>query len=152
MLIVSSGRSMGARAAVIAANNVKGTQLHNSVAGVLALSYPLHTKDNKSNLRDGPLYELNKPVCFISGNEDEMCDETLFKDVLRKVNNYTITWLPGADHSLKIKGIAEKDVVAEIGMHIVDWCTHSLNGMCKLHWSKISVFLVNFLKQWYKSY
>lgn len=132
MIFVSLGRSMGARLAVIIANNVKRTQLENIVAGVLALSYPLHTKDNKSNLRDGPLYELNKPVCFISGTNDEMCDQTLFEGVLRKVNDYVIKWLPDADHALKIKDHAEKDVVDEIGTFIVDWCTHNVNGTCKL--------------------
>ena len=51
------GRSMGSRAAVGVANAVKGTELDGTVAGVIALSYPLHTKENKTTLRDGPLYE-----------------------------------------------------------------------------------------------
>jgi predicted alpha/beta-hydrolase family hydrolase len=61
---------MGSRAAVGVANGVKGTELAETVAGVIALSYPLHTQDNKSNLRDTPLYELSVPICFISGASD----------------------------------------------------------------------------------
>ncbi|XP_045184461.2 testis-expressed protein 30-like [Mercenaria mercenaria] len=117
-----AGRSMGARAAIGVANNVKGTTLDRTVAGVIALSYPLHTQGNKSALRDGPLYELNKPVCFIGGTEDEMCEQSLFENVLRNVDRYEVKWIQGANHALKVKGSNEEDVIADVGNFIFDWC------------------------------
>ncbi|WAR11226.1 TEX30-like protein [Mya arenaria] len=97
------GRSMGARAALGVANSIRGTPLADSVIGAICISYPLHTKDNYSDLRDGPLFELETPVCFISGSCDEMCDKSMLESVLKKMKgSVLIKWIDGADHGLKI--------------------------------------------------
>lgn len=116
---------MGARAAVGVANAVRGSDLEHVVAGVIAISYPLHTKDNHDDLRDGPLYDLQKPICYISGNKDEMCDKDIFMEVLRNADADTeedVCWIDGADHALKVKGMKEGDVVEKMGQFVVDWC------------------------------
>ena len=122
------GRSMGSRAAVGVANAIKGTELEGTVVGVIALSYPLHTKENKSTLRDGPLYDLNIPICFISGSCDEMCEQSLLEDVLKNVKNNGVKWIKGGNHALKTKGSEEETVMTEIGDFICDWCQTVLAG------------------------
>ncbi|XP_060558055.1 testis-expressed protein 30-like [Ruditapes philippinarum] len=123
-----AGRSMGSRAAVGVANGVKGTELVKTVAGVIALSYPLHTQENKSNLRDKPLYELSDPICFVSGTSDEMCDKSLLENVVRDVKNSEVKWIKGANHALKVKGSKEEDIITDIGDFICDWCKTKLSG------------------------
>ena len=89
------GRSMGARAAVLAA--IQDTKFF-----VLA-SYPLQT-DKK--VRDQILLDLpdDKEVLFISGDHDSMCDLAKLNEVRKKMK--AKTWLirvRDADHGMNIK-------------------------------------------------
>ena len=106
------GRSMGARAAVMAA-------MENTTHLVL-VSYPLHTA---RETRDQVLLDLpaSIKVIFVSGDRDEMCDLERLEDVRRKM--HCKTWrvvVENADHGMNVKpkagtqGIGKKtgDVVA----------------------------------------
>ncbi|KAL8852526.1 MAG: hypothetical protein Q9221_002650 [Calogaya cf. arnoldii] len=107
------GRSMGARAAVMAAT--KETQR------LVLVSYPLHTG---SQLRDQILLDIDPAVevIFVSGDRDTMCDLTRLEEVRSKMQ--CRTWrlvVEGADHGMDVKpkrfseavGVKTGEVVAE---------------------------------------
>ncbi|KAL8648852.1 MAG: hypothetical protein Q9226_005816 [Calogaya cf. arnoldii] len=89
------GRSMGARAAVMAAT--KETQC------LVLVSYPLHTG---SQLRDQILLGIDPAVkvIFVSGGRDTLCDLTRLEEARLKMQ--CRTWrlvVQGADHGMDVK-------------------------------------------------
>lgn len=94
---VLGGRSMGARAAVIAA---KG---HKTKALVL-VSYPLVGQNGE--IRDQILLDVDEgmDLLFVSGDKDEMCEMAMLEKVRARMK--TRTWLAvvkGADHGMSLK-------------------------------------------------
>jgi predicted alpha/beta-hydrolase family hydrolase len=101
------GRSMGARAAVMAAHG------DYNVKALVLVSYPL--KNNKGALRDQILLDLEEgvDVLFISGDRDEMCSLHELERVRQKMK--AKSWLlvaRGADHGMNMK---PKKATDEIG-------------------------------------
>jgi predicted alpha/beta-hydrolase family hydrolase len=74
-----TGRSMGSRSAVAVCCD---KTMIDFVLGVICLSYPLHRPRVYTQLRDEPLYEIRKPILFVSGTDDDMCKQELFLPVL----------------------------------------------------------------------
>ena len=100
------GRSMGARAAVMA--------ISESTTHLVLVSYPLHTA---KETRDQVLLDLpaSVKVIFVSGDRDEMCDLERLEEVRRKMK--CKTWrvvVENADHGMNVKpkagtrGVGEK--------------------------------------------
>ena len=114
----SVGRSMGSRAAVGLANELSDLGESSSIKGVICLSYPLHTEENKDKLRDEPIKALTLPSLFVSGTIDAMCDKGKLLKVLSKSPKANIEWIKDADHSCKVKGRSESDVIDEINMNM----------------------------------
>lgn len=104
--IALGGRSMGARAAVLAA-------MEDTKCLILA-SYPLQTD---KEVRDQILLDLpgEKDVLFISGDHDSMCDMENLKEVRHKMK--AKTWLidvRDADHGMNVKPKKATKVVGEV--------------------------------------
>ncbi|KAI4244970.1 MAG: hypothetical protein L6R42_010314 [Xanthoria sp. 1 TBL-2021] len=106
------GRSMGARAAVMAATE--------ETKHLMLISYPLHTGDQ---VRDQILLDISPSVkvIFVSGDRDSMCDLTRLDEVRSKMKCQS--WriiVEGADHGMDMKpkkptqavGIKTGEVVA----------------------------------------
>lgn len=108
------GRSMGARAAVMAATK--------DTTHLVLVSYPLHTE---KDIRDKILLDIppTVKVIFITGDKDAMCELGRLEEVRR--NMKCKTWLvrvKGADHGMNIKpkstngttsiGVATGEIVA----------------------------------------
>ncbi|KIW18147.1 hypothetical protein PV08_02435 [Exophiala spinifera] len=97
--VVFGGRSMGSRAAVLAAQEDEDVQM------LILVSYPL-TGPN-GDVRDKILSDI-KPgvdVLFISGDRDSMCDVEKLKEVRGKMKakNWMVV-VRGADHGMNVKG------------------------------------------------
>jgi len=113
-VVAFGGRSMGARAAVVASQAVTAGP-HGKLL-VLA-SYPL--VGPKGDLRDAILLALPAETCvlFISGDHDNMCPLTELAKVRAKMK--AKTWLVtvvGADHGMEVRGgTALKRGTEEIG-------------------------------------
>lgn len=93
------GRSMGARAAVMAATN--------ETTHLVLVSYPLHTD---KDTRDQILLDLpaTMKVIFISGHEDAMCEHKRLEVVRKKMKCETwMVLVKGADHGMNIKPKSE---------------------------------------------
>ena len=108
------GRSMGARAAVMAATT--DTKM------LILASYPLHTA---KETRDQILLSIDPAVdvLFIEGDRDDMCDLERFEGVRKKMK--CKTWLivvKGADHSMNISPkSATAEVVSMTGELAAQW-------------------------------
>ena len=103
------GRSMGARAAVMAAHEDR------DVKALILVSYPL--KSEKGDLRDQILLDLDGDVevLFISGDRDNMCSLIDLDGVRRhmKAKSWLIT-AKGADHGLNMKPKKATDVLGRL--------------------------------------
>jgi hypothetical protein len=111
------GRSMGARAAVVAA---KGRE---EVKYLVMVSYPLHT--GKGDLRDEILLEIEEgvKVLFVVGDRDTMCDLERLEEVRGKMG--AESWrvvVEGADHGMTVKPKAGTEAVGElVGKVVAEW-------------------------------
>lgn len=93
--ICLGGRSMGARAAVMAATK--------DTTHLALVSYPLHT--NKE-VRDQILLDLpaSMKVVFVSGSHDQMCDLERLENARRQMKCKTwIIVVQGADHGMNVR-------------------------------------------------
>lgn len=117
------GRSMGARAAIMAAEGKE------DVKALVLVSYPLHTE--KGDVRDEILYAIEESVkvLFVVGDRDEMCDLERLEGVRRKMK--AGSWrvvVEGADHGMNVRPKAgTKDIGELTGKVAAEWLT-SLEG------------------------
>ena len=108
------GRSMGARAAVMAVSE--------STTHLVLVSYPLHTA---KETRDQVLLDLpaSIKVIFVSGDRDEMCDLERLEEVRRKMR--CKTWrvvVENADHGMNVKPKAgTREVGEKTGNVVAMW-------------------------------
>jgi predicted alpha/beta-hydrolase family hydrolase len=116
--VVIGGKSMGGRmASYIAA--------HPRVAGLLFLGYPLHPPGKQDQLRDQHLYNIRKPMLFVSGTKDPFAQINLLKQTLNKIGNYASYHLvDGGGHSLEVQrqsGRSNQEVLKGSLTVIVNW-------------------------------
>ncbi len=95
--IIIGGKSMGGRiASQIAAKNKV------DVNGLFFLGYPLHPPGKTDQMRDAHLYEIKKPMLFISGTRDSFARKDLLETVVEKIgSNAQLSWIENGDHSFK---------------------------------------------------
>ena len=113
---------MGARVAAEVASNSSLTT--DFVYGVACLSYPLHPPRKTSELRVSPLLHLGVPVLFISGRKDPFCRADLMENATlnRMANDWTMHWVDGADHELKVNGKVNNEIISNMCEWFVQWC------------------------------
>jgi hypothetical protein len=134
------GRSMGARAAVIAAtaqfNAAVGVT---SVSSLILASYPLVSE--KGDVRDRILLDLPAEisVLFISGDRDNMCDLGKLNEVRGKMK--AKSWMvvvKGADHGMNVAGGKKvtEAVGVETGKAAAKWLIGEKDeaGECEIWW------------------
>jgi predicted alpha/beta-hydrolase family hydrolase len=112
------GKSMGGRiASQIAANGV-------DVNGLFFLGYPLHPIGKPDQLRDAHLYQIKKPMLFVSGTRDSFARRDLLETVVSKIGSYAqIHWIQDGDHSFKTPNAktGNADSMQEALVSLVDW-------------------------------
>ncbi|HSE41772.1 MAG TPA: alpha/beta family hydrolase [Acidobacteriota bacterium] len=116
--VVIGGKSMGGRMASYIAD-------HPRVRGLLFLGYPLHPPGKQDQLRDQHLYNIHKPMLFVSGKKDPFAQIDLLKSTLNRIGNYASYHLvEGAGHSLEVgrsSGRTNQDVLHYSRQVILDW-------------------------------
>ena len=127
---VLGGRSMGARAAVIAATeHLSSSPTSSSDLKLVLVSYPL--KGPKDDIRDQILLDLPSSVgvLFIIGDKDAMCPLDLLNKTRKKMAAKSqLVVVKGADHGMHVKGKdREKKLGAESGMRASDWVSGRLD-------------------------
>jgi predicted alpha/beta-hydrolase family hydrolase len=95
--LIIGGKSMGGRVASYIAGEM------DEVSGLVFLGYPLHAPGKQDQLRDEHLYEIKKPMLFLSGTRDTFAERPLLEKVVEKIGDYaTLVWTEKGDHSLKV--------------------------------------------------
>ena len=108
------GRSMGARAAVMAATE--------QTRNLVLVSYPLHTG---KEVRDQILQEIDSSikVIFVTGDRDSMCGLDRLEEVRKQMS--CKTWrvvIKGADHGMSVKPSKATEAIGKkIGEVVGDW-------------------------------
>ncbi|NP_001016528.1 testis-expressed sequence 30 protein [Xenopus tropicalis] len=124
-----AGRSMGSRAAASVMREACEND-NEFIQGLICLSYPLHPANSKAKLRDEDILSLTKPVLFVSGSSDEMCDQTLLKNVVSKMKvPAQIHWIKNANHGMAVKGETMEDVMTEINTHVFSWIQKTVDNL-----------------------
>jgi predicted alpha/beta-hydrolase family hydrolase len=116
--VVIGGKSMGGRIASYVADD-------NSVSGLLFLGYPLHPPGKIDQLRDEHLYQIQKPMLFVSGTRDPFARQDLLAKTLKKIGSYaTLLAIEGGGHSLEVprkSGRSKEDILNEVIRTTLDW-------------------------------
>jgi uncharacterized protein len=117
--LILGGRSMGGRAASMLVADGYACE------GLLLLAYPLHPAGKPAQRRDGHLPRIGVPVLCLNGTRDPLCTRELMDETIAALDgNWTMHWLPGADHSfhvLKSSGRTDDDVLTEVGDVVNRW-------------------------------
>jgi predicted alpha/beta-hydrolase family hydrolase len=96
--LIIGGKSMGGRVASYIAADMP------AVSGLVFLGYPLHPPGKSSQMRDAHLYDIKKPMLFISGTKDNLAERPLLDEVVKKIGkNATMVWIEDGDHSLQVR-------------------------------------------------
>ncbi|XP_072267916.1 testis-expressed protein 30 [Pyxicephalus adspersus] len=120
------GRSLGSRAAACVTRGACEED-DGAVLGLICLSYPLHAPNAKGKLRDEDILQITKPMMFISGSADEMCDKALMMKTIHKMKvPVQIHWVENANHGMTAKGKTMSDVMTEINEQTLSWIQEAL--------------------------
>lgn len=110
-----AGRSMGGRmATMLAADGL-------ALAGVIAYAYPLHPAGRPERLRIEHLPRMAVPSLFFQGDRDALARSDLFDAHVRSLAGVEVVDLVGADHSWRVKGRTEAQVLAEVASATEAW-------------------------------
>jgi uncharacterized protein len=111
--LIIGGKSMGGRIASYVADDPR-------VAGLLFLGYPLHPPGKTDQLRDQHLYDIGKPMLFVSGTKDPFAKFDLLERTIKKIGPLAQAYfVEGGGHSLELRG--KKDTLPGAAAAILDW-------------------------------
>jgi uncharacterized protein len=97
--LVAGGRSFGGR---MTSQAQAGTPL-TGVRGLAFLAFPLHPAGKPADERAEHLFQVNIPMLFIQGTQDELADLTLLEPLIGRLGaRATLHLLRDADHSFHV--------------------------------------------------
>lgn len=118
--VFGAGKSLGGRLASQMA--AAGTL---DLEGLIFMGYPLHPPGKTDRLRDGHLYQIERPMLFFAGTRDPFCE---LSHLLRVLNRLRAPWelevIEGGDHSFKLPAAAERTndpVYGRLLQRSVEW-------------------------------
>ncbi|MGH8902770.1 MAG: alpha/beta hydrolase family protein [Egibacteraceae bacterium] len=116
--LVIGGRSMGGRIASLIASQ------REPCAGLLLLGYPLHPAGRPERLRTAHWPGLRVPILFVQGDRDALCrPDLLARERATHLGHLRsdLHVLAGGDHSFKVRGRPEDEVVSEVVSVATTW-------------------------------
>lgn len=114
-----AGKSMGGRVAshVVAQGE--------SCDGLIFLGYPLHPAKQPGKLRVEHWPKLPRPVLFVQGTRDALCELDVLKAELPRIPaSVTLHVVEGGDHSFKVAksvGKSQEDIWREVALTMTAW-------------------------------
>ncbi len=122
--LLLAGKSMGGRAASLLVAEGE------SCDGLIFLGYPLHPPGKPDKLRADHFQRISRPMLFIQGTRDRLCDLSLLRQVIGKLSvEVTLHEIEGGDHSFKVLkrlGRSEQEVWEEIAATCCAWIKRRL--------------------------
>jgi predicted alpha/beta-hydrolase family hydrolase len=92
-----------------------------AMAGVIAYAYPLHPPGRPDQLRIEHLPRMAVPSLFFQGDRDTLARTDLFDAHVRPLAGVEVVDLVGADHSWRVKGRTEPQLLAEVASATEAW-------------------------------
>jgi hypothetical protein len=124
--VVAAGKSLGGR---IASQMVAADQM--AVEALIFLGYPLHAPGRTDKLRDSHLYEIKKPMLFVAGTRDPLCNMERLRKVLHRLpGQCDLEIVEGGNHSFKVPKSSPISV-ASVHLRIVEKCLQWLDPITK---------------------
>ena len=113
------GKSLGGRiASILVAEGTKAD-------GLIFLGFPLHPPGKPDKKRDDLLNKVDRPMLFIEGTNDPLCNLDRLQEVLNSLSSKTsIHEIEGGDHSFKVPksaGRQMEEIYTEISKSICEW-------------------------------
>jgi uncharacterized protein len=100
--VVVGGRSMGGRMCSMVAAGADGEPVPRSIAGVVAISYPLHPPGRPDSLRVEHLPGISVPCLFVHGTRDPFGSPSELEQWTSTIPGpVTHHWVDGKGHDLK---------------------------------------------------
>jgi predicted alpha/beta-hydrolase family hydrolase len=116
--VVVGGRSMGGRMCSMVAGAADGEAPPAKLAGVVAISYPLHPPGRPENLRVEHLPAIVVPCLFVSGDKDPFGTPDELEHWTATISGpVTHHWIAGGRHDLRGK---DGEVVAVVKAWLAD--------------------------------
>jgi len=116
--VVIGGKSMGGRIASYVSDEKR-------VKGLFFLGYPLHPPGKQDQLRDQHLYEIHKPMLFVSGTRDPFANSELLAATLKRIGKYaTFESVEGGGHSFEVpkkSGFTNRQIWESVLQRILGW-------------------------------
>jgi uncharacterized protein len=100
--VVVGGRSMGGRMCSMVAAGADGEPVPAAIAGLVAISYPLHPPGRPDNLRVEHLPQIEVPCLFVHGTRDPVGSPSELVEWTGTISGpVTHHWVEGRGHDLK---------------------------------------------------
>jgi len=113
-----SGKSYGGRMSSHVAE-----QLDNgSVAGLIYYGFPLHAPGKPDIKRASHLVNIDIPMLFLQGSNDNLADQALLNQVTEELDQTTVKYYEHADHSFKRpKKITKESLIPQLAKDTSEW-------------------------------
>lgn len=118
--LVIGGKSMGGRISSYVAEQER-------IAGLFFLGYPLHPPGKENQLRDQHLYNIQKPMLFISGTRDPFARLDLLESTIKKIGPTASSFfVKDGGHSLEVpkrSGLSTAEILNSAAQDLLRWLT-----------------------------
>ena len=116
------GKSYGGRMA----SHLMADTSSTDIRGLIYFGFPLHAPGKPSQDRASHLSAIAPPQLFLQGTKDALADFTLVSGVANQIQSKCIA-IEGGDHSFKVKGRPQTEVIQEVSRYADDWITGLIN-------------------------
>ncbi len=94
------------------------------VKGLVFFGFPLHGIGKPSIKRAEHLKEVKQPMLFLQGTRDKLAEVDLIEEVCKDLDNATLQFFEGADHSFKMlkrSGKTQEEVIVALATRMKEW-------------------------------
>lgn len=114
----SFGGRMSSQLAAMEESELKG------VKGLVFFGFPLHAIGKPGIKRAEHLKEVQQPMLFLQGTRDKLAEVELIEAVCKELDNATLQFFEGADHSFKMlkrSGKTQEEVIVALAERMKEW-------------------------------
>jgi uncharacterized protein len=119
--LFAGGRSFGGRMA----SQAQAAAPLSGVRGLIFLGFPLHPAGKPADTRAEHLFQVNLPMLFLQGTEDELADLSLLQPLVQRLGDRaTLTLFEHANHSFHAparSGRKDAEIRAELLRALAGW-------------------------------
>ncbi len=94
------------------------------VEGLVFFGFPLHAIGKPGIKRGEHLKEVTQPMLFLQGTRDKLAEVELIEEVCKGLENATLQFFEGADHSFKVlkrSGKTQEEVIKALAKRMGEW-------------------------------